>query len=526
MTWRQEDPQGNESGKIKWELVEYTRGRVLDVGCGNHKPFAHFIGVDNNKDASLFGILCKPDLCMDADNLDLIADASMDAVYSSHTLEHMDNPKAVLKEWWRVIKPGGFLILYLPHRDFYPNIGKPGANKDHKHDFVPDDVIKLMEWASWDLLRNEDRNEGQEYSFFQVYKKLQGTRKAYSYRQPKPAKSAGVVRYGAFGDLLQVSSIVRGLKEQGFHITLYTSPPGCEVLAHDPNIDKITLQDKDQVVNLELGMFWESLKKKHDKFINLSESCEGSLLALPGRTPHAWSPAARHSLCNRNYMEIQHEMAGVPHKLRVKFYATQEERDWARKERKKMGRYTIMWALAGSGVHKTWAYVDTVVASLMLDYQDVDVIFVGDMLCKLLEKGWEKEKRVHCRSGEWSIRQTLAMLDQVDMVIGPETGVLNGASCLPIPKIVFLSHSTVENLTRDWANTISLFAENVSCKGRGNNEAPACHQLHYGWDHCDRIMEGPGEGTARCQKEISPERVLLAIDAAYTKQESRILAVA
>ena len=90
MVWRREDPQGNESGKIKWELVEYTRGPVLDVGCGNHKPFAHFIGVDNNKDAHLFGILCKPDLCMDAEKLDLIADQSMDEVYTEHTLEHVE----------------------------------------------------------------------------------------------------------------------------------------------------------------------------------------------------------------------------------------------------------------------------------------------------------------------------------------------------------------------------------------------------------------------------------------------------
>jgi ADP-heptose:LPS heptosyltransferase/SAM-dependent methyltransferase len=521
VVWRQSDPQGNESGKIKWELVPYTRGRVLDVGCGNHKPFAHFIGADNNKDAGIFGIVCKPDLCMDADNLELIANGSMDAVYSSHTLEHMEEPRRVLKHWWSKVKVGGFLILYLPHKDFYPNIGQPGANKDHKWDFVPDDVIKLMDWASYDLIRNEDRSDGQEYSFFQVYKKLPGTRKAYSYRKPKPSKSAGVVRYGAFGDLLQVSSVVAGLKEQGYHVTLYTSPPGCQVIATDPNIDEIVLQDKDQVPNLELGQFWDSLKKKHDKFVNLSESCEGALLALPGRTPFMWSPLARHNLLNKNYMEIQHQMAGVPHKLRVKFYPTQEERQWAIKERKKMGRFTILWALAGSGVHKTWGYVDAVVASLMLDYKDVDVIFVGDHLCALLEKGWENEKRVHCRSGMYSIRQTMSMLEHVDLVIGPETGVLNGASCLSVPKIIFLSHSTVENLTRDWVNTTSLAAESVKCKGRGDNEAPACHQLHYSWTDCNRVMDGPGEGTAECQKAIGPEKVLVAIDNYYQESLQR-----
>jgi len=520
MVWRASDPQGNESGKIKWELVPYTRGRVLDVGCGQHKPFGHFIGVDNNTDAHLFGIACTPDICMDADNLDLIADGSMDAVYSSHTLEHMVDPKAVLKEWWKKIKVGGYLCLYLPHKDFYPNIGTDGANKDHKWDFLPDDVIKLMEFASWDLVRNEDRNEGNEYSFFQVYKKLQGTRKHYSYREPKPAKTCGIVRYGAFGDLLQLSSVVRGLKEQGYHITLHTSPPGSAVIEHDPNIDRIVLQDKDQVPNLQLGDFWQSLRGKYDKFINLSESCEGSLLALPGRTPHHWAPLARHKFLNRNYMETQHDMAGVPHNLRIKFYPTKDEVEWAKKERKKFGKFTIMWALAGSGVHKTWPHVDAVIANLMLSYRDVDVVLVGDAFCKILEGGWENEPRVHCRSAVWTIRETLTMAQNMDMVIGPETGVLNAVSCLSIPKVVFLSHSTVENLTRDWVNTTSLWAKNTNCKGRGKNEAPACHMMHYNWQNCDRVPDGePGAGTAVCQAEISPTEVLEAVEAAYRKVE-------
>jgi ADP-heptose:LPS heptosyltransferase len=243
------------------------------------------------------------------------------------------------------------------------------------------------------------------------------------------------------------------------------------------------------------------------------------LLALPGRTPFSWSPAARHAITNRNYMEVQHAMAGVPHKLRIKFYATAEEKEWAKKERKKMGRFVIMWALAGSGVHKTWPHVDAVIANLMLTYRDVDVLLIGDGFCKILEGGWEKESRVHRRSDVWSIRETMAMTEQVDMVIGPETGVLNAASCLPIPKVVFLSHSTVENLTRDWTNTTSLWAKNTTCKGRGKNEAPACHQLHYGWDHCNRVKDGEvGAGTAQCQAEISPTEVLEAVERAYVQK--------
>ena len=47
MAWRLNDPQGNEAAKIKYDIVPYTRGKGLDVGCGGFKAYQHFIGVDN-----------------------------------------------------------------------------------------------------------------------------------------------------------------------------------------------------------------------------------------------------------------------------------------------------------------------------------------------------------------------------------------------------------------------------------------------------------------------------------------------
>jgi SAM-dependent methyltransferase len=44
-----------------------------------------------------------------------IADDSYDFILSSHSLEHSANPVKALKEWSRVTKPGGAIILVLPH---------------------------------------------------------------------------------------------------------------------------------------------------------------------------------------------------------------------------------------------------------------------------------------------------------------------------------------------------------------------------------------------------------------------------
>lgn len=514
MGWKASDPQGNESAKVRWELVQYTRGRGLDVGCGPHKAFPHMIGCDSGKDMHLFGIPMKPDVWItDAGKLEMFASRSMDFVYSSHTLEHIEPERVaeVLGEWWRVLKESGYLVLYLPDEDEYPKIGEEGANPDHKWDVNYDRVVQYMRGVGgWDLVDFQRRGEGLEYSLFFVFRKAAGTAKqTFSWDRPRPAKTAAVVRYGAFGDMLQASSVVAGLKKQGYHVTVFAAPPGHEAILHDPNVDAFYLQDKDQVPNQALSEFWAHHQPKFDRWVQLCESVEGQFLAMPGRAVHEWSPLARHKLMNHNYLEMAHDIAGLPHEPVVQFHATAEEKAWARKERAKIkGEKVMLWALAGSSVHKTWPYMDAAIASIMLHYPEWHVVLVGNEAGVILEQGWENEPRVHCTSGKWSIRQTLAFLEQVDCVIGPETGVLNAASHMPVPKVVFLSHSTDVNLTRDWENCIALASKDTTCPGRGQSDAPACHQMHYGWDHCKRTESG----VAQCQADLTMEQAWPAIE--------------
>lgn len=526
MTWRVDAPQGNEASKISWEIVRWTRGRGLDIGCGPQPTFQHFIRIDNLKDSKLFGHQIKPDIRINtAENLDLFSTESMDFVFSSHLLEHIepDNVVKTLREWMRVLKVGGYLVLYLPDADEYPKCGETGANPDHKWDVTYIKLVNFMQkCGSWDLLDFQKRNQGDEYSLYWVFKKTEKGQ-TYSCDQQKPQKTCGVVRYGAYGDLLQASSVLSGLKKQGYHVTLYTSPPGDDVVRHDPNIDAFYIQDKDQVPNLALHQYWEYHRKKYDKWVNLSESVEGTLLAIPQRALDIASPAARHTLMNRNYLEWQHLIAGVPHEPAMRFYPTENERKWAKQERAKTGEFTIVWSLSGSSIHKVWPYMDHVIAGLLVEFPMMQIVLVGGPAGVILEQGWEKEPRVHCKSGKWTIRESLSFAEQADLVIGPETGVMNAVAQLPMPKVIFLSHSTDENLTRDWINTHALVSKNTCCPGRGNNEAPACHQLHYDWTRCKRgektAVEYKGKtesAIAQCQEDISAEEAFRVIWHAIT----------
>ena len=558
MSWSIENSQGNESRHVVWDLVPYMRGKAIDLGCGPYKALPHFIGVDSCKDTEMFGIQMKPDLRADVTKLDMLASGAYDCVYSSHTLEHIEDHVSALREWWRLVKVGGYLCLYLPHADLYPRCkgkdewrewceknppenfansaaaveafakerrdkgltligevysGTPFANPDHKHDFLPEDIISAMKkiGGGFDLVENDVRGFDDQYSFWQVYRKIPSGVKE-SWKNPKPPKACAVVRYGAIGDMVMASSILPGLKEAGFHVTLYCqSGNGFETIKHDPHIDRFIIQDKDAVPPQFLGDFWAHEKKKYDRWINLSESVEGTLLACPDRVQWEWPNLVRAKYLDRNYLEWTHELSGVPPPFKPKFYSTPEEKSWALKQ--KQGR-SILWSLAGSSGHKSWPHLDTVIAALMLQYPDVHVYMVGDDLCQLLERGWEKEPRVHCLSGKWSIRQSLSFAEVADIIIGTETGLLNAAGFMPAHKIITLSHSSHEMLTKHWVNTTVLEQpEGVGCPKRWKANGGACRQLHGGngmdsWIDCPKHETG----SSLCQYSVSPEQMWDALE--------------
>jgi predicted SAM-dependent methyltransferase len=176
LTWTRATSLGSEAAKIKWELPRYTRGTGLDVGCGKCKAFDRYIGVDDYSHTLLFGHQFKADVMCKAENLHLFADRSLDFVFSSHLLEHMSDPGAVLKEWSRIVKDGGHLILYLPDEDEYPKVGEDGANPDHKWNVNYERIVEMMDAVerNWDLVRFEKRNLQDEYSLFFVFRFIGG----------------------------------------------------------------------------------------------------------------------------------------------------------------------------------------------------------------------------------------------------------------------------------------------------------------------------------------------------------------
>jgi SAM-dependent methyltransferase len=79
-----------------------------------------------------------------------IADSAYDFLLSSHNLEHFANPVKALKEWQRVLKPTGALVLLLPYyRDTFDHLRQPTTVEhmlnDFDRDIQEDDLTHLPE---------------------------------------------------------------------------------------------------------------------------------------------------------------------------------------------------------------------------------------------------------------------------------------------------------------------------------------------------------------------------------------------
>lgn len=511
MVWKLQDPQGNEAAKIKFDVLPYTMGSLLDIGCGPDKLWPHALGVDSTADTALFGIPMKPDIVVpDATQLSIFGNGAFDTVFSSHTLEHIADHKAALMEWWRLVRPGGHLVLYLPHRDYYPNIGQPGANPDHKHDFVPADICGVMKEIApdWSLLVNEERNGGREYSFLQVFRKEEeGAGQWEPWQKPKPEKTAGVVRLGGHGDALWAASVCNWLKEQGYHVTVYTTKGGADVLRHDPHIDRIIgLRDR-MLTDDDLLKFYCHEAVKYDKWVNLIGSVESNLLPHPNEVRFFLPHELRQKFMNRNYLDVVHEWAGMPPMpTRQRFYPSATERATAQKVRDILKGPVVVVNPSGSGPVKYWPHTQRLME--LLAERGVHTVALGDIrdpaVVGVNDYG-------HVIGMDWPLRMALSYAQLADAVVATESVIANAVALEPMLKVITLSHSSSENLTRDWVSTASIEAHGLKCY--------PCHRVHGAdFSFCARDTN---TGAAACQALASAEVVAQTV-IAYLEQIGKL----
>ena len=103
---------------------KFCIGKGLDIGGTKdcHYPGAQIINID-------------PPSIYHATNL---PDEKYDYIFSSHTLEHIENYLETLLYWRAHLREDGVLFLYLPHPDMA--YWHPQNCKKHRHIFTPEQI--------------------------------------------------------------------------------------------------------------------------------------------------------------------------------------------------------------------------------------------------------------------------------------------------------------------------------------------------------------------------------------------------
>ncbi len=132
-------------------LTRHLLGSGIEIGPGHSALVATGPGIEvqyldrwePEANAELFPELedasfPKPDIVVDLnrDALEAVDSESLDFVVASHILEHLANPLRILVDIYRVLKPGGVVLILLPDRRKTFDHGRDPTSLEHiAHDF-------------------------------------------------------------------------------------------------------------------------------------------------------------------------------------------------------------------------------------------------------------------------------------------------------------------------------------------------------------------------------------------------------
>lgn len=136
----------DSEGTLIREKVQPKGLKIVDIGCGNLKTFDDSIGVDIVKKGDIIAQIggdsgSAADVQADVSKPLPFEEASFDVGVARHVLEHMLDPIDAMRNWLKIIKPGGKLVISLPNEYLIRSIP---MNPEHMHAWTPETFINFL----------------------------------------------------------------------------------------------------------------------------------------------------------------------------------------------------------------------------------------------------------------------------------------------------------------------------------------------------------------------------------------------
>ncbi|CRF32903.1 type 11 methyltransferase [Brachyspira suanatina] len=135
------------------------------------------------------GIIQKTDIIASGDDLPF-KDNTVDFILSSHVLEHFFDPIKALKEWYRVTKKGGYILMLVPHKERTPDRDRKRTTLDelidrhngkikltnnnilfHYSVWITEDLLELCKYLNYNVVEYQDIDDAVGNGFTIVIQK-------------------------------------------------------------------------------------------------------------------------------------------------------------------------------------------------------------------------------------------------------------------------------------------------------------------------------------------------------------------
>lgn len=302
-------------------------------------------------------------------------------------------------------------------------------------------------------------------------------------------KRVYLIRYGAYGDHLHMSPVLRAFKEEGWHVTFEYNFKGAQIHTYNPNIDvhvprepEKGLYEQDPKAKYQHYKRLKKIEGAYDRLVDFGGSLEHSLIASE-KDPEYFMPK---DWRNRAYGDMPfHDQsmkwAGLPEKYRgrrTEIYFRDKEHEHVKRALAPLRErwpFLMMWSIAGSMWQKAiYPWAKEVCDEFMARHPDVCLLITaGPEYAKYV---WGGERVYDCVARKHPFRQVLLMTRYINLLVTPETGIGIGAGAYGTPKIMLMTAASVKNIVGNDRNDFSIQSE-AWCS--------PCHRAIYNMDTCD-----------------------------------------
>lgn len=279
-------------------------------------------------------------------------------------------------------------------------------------------------------------------------------------------KRVAFIRGGyGLGDMIQCTPVLSRLKKAGAQsITAWCWPQTEPILRHNPHLDGIRYFDQrindpnipEPERNIIEEQFKAEIKENFDTLLYLGFTVEGTYVfkstfdgpfgscgLIEARRKKAEGVNLYEEMLRRSGLHIAQGDRCLPEF----YFSAEEEEDFAQfAAQKKKNQKWILWNPAGSTQNKLLPYSGMFIKSVLKRYPNSRHFLVGSLNTDIADP------RVDVIGLQWPVRKTISYLRAMDLVVAPDSFVLNAAGAFKTPKVTWLTHTGPEHIIGHFHN--------------------------------------------------------------------------